>query len=242
VSPRTGPPPAQPILGIDPSFRYLGAVIGEAPEGFYTREVWSETAKRPYEQHYAWAVEQFNLRWWECIQVTSKELAKITPEAIPPRVNSTFDILTAAWEERYPTVQPRIAFEWSFVGVPSVATANHLTYLGALYCRLFDWSKGNIIRVGPPTHQRFFYRYAGVRLFGQPQPKNQNKSAKHEIQTFVDQLHTEYWQTAGAHPVSPTKNYRSGKKSTKAQYEAVADAVSVAVCAAARWEELKSGT
>lgn len=230
----------QPIIGVDPSFRYLGLCIAEAPPGFYTKEYYSEAAKRMYTQQYAYSVEQFNLRWWECLQCTPKELAKISPADIPPQVNKAVAMIQEEWNARYPGVQPRIAFEESFVGSLSQATTNHLAYVGSLYHELWNWSGGNVKRLAPATHQRFFYRYAGVRLFGYDwDPKaGRRKVYKKETQKFVDDLYESLWSQVGSHPVSPTKNYRSGKKSTKRQYEAVADAVSVAVTAACRWEEL----
>ena len=234
-------PSAEPILGVDPSFRYLGACIAEAPPGFYTKEYYSDEAKRMYQQQYAYSIEQFNLRWWDCLQVTAKTIAKITPEAIPPTVNTHFVALSNEWHQRYPGQQPRVAFEWSFVGIASQATQNHLTYVGGLYQKLWDWSGGNIVRLTPAQHQRFFYRYAGVRLYGYTwdAKKGRKRTFKQETQDLVNRLHEQYWQTAGAHPVSPTKNYRDGKRSNLQQYGAVADAISVAATGLARWEELK---
>ena len=231
-----------PMIGVDPSFRYCGLCLGEAPEGFYTKEHWSEKANRMYSQQYAYAVEFFKLHAWDCIDVSSKELAKITPDALPPAVEEAVEWCKLEWMKHCRGHKPRVTFELSFTGIQSWATTMHLMYVGALYSELYKWTEGDIITLMPAQHQRFFYRYAGVRLYGYTwDPKSgRRRTFKEETQELVDQLHDTYWQQGIEHPVSVRHNRRTGKRATIRQYAGVADAVSTCVTGLARWTELRS--
>lgn len=243
-------PRSLPILGLDPSARYCGIVTGSGPAGYYTKKEPSNRSGGYSTVQFAWSVENFRLADWTCLGVPAHRLHKLQPEALPYFAAEVADWCQESWEKHYPTMPPRVAIEWSYMGGNSAGALIYLQTVAMIYQRLFEWTNGNIIRVHPATHQQFLYRYAGVRLFEKPKIRKKTKAeepertgnktgSKTQTQELVQSLY-EMWPRSGDYPVQLRDRWSrfAHVKATKQQHEAVADAVSVALAGITKWDEI----